>query len=67
MKSTKESQLIAQQRRKGKIRHELKIQAEREISRLLIELRGGTLDAKKLKSGLHKVRDRLKKLPNHDS
>ena len=64
---TKESQFRAETKRKAKIRHGLKTKAEREINRLLTELRLGKLDANKLKSGLHKVRDRLKRMPNHDT
>jgi uncharacterized membrane protein len=67
MKSTKESRVKAREKLKAKIRHELKTKAEREISRLLTELRDGTLDAKKLRSGLHKLRERLTKMPNHDT
>jgi len=66
MKSTKELKAQAEQRARAKLRHQLKVKAQREIGRLLKELRDETLDAKKLKSGLHKVREHLKWMPNHD-
>jgi len=69
MKSTNELQEKVRERARAKMTTttlELKRQIEREIRELLRELQVGTLDANKLKVKVHKVRKKVKEMPNHD-
>jgi hypothetical protein len=44
---------------------EMKEEIEREINQLIRRLNAGTIDRKKLDSGLRKVRNRVKRMPPH--
>jgi hypothetical protein len=65
MKSPKELPPGTRQRLIAKTRG-LKAKVEHEITQLLIELRLGTVDGRKLKAKLHKARKRVAEIPNHD-
>jgi hypothetical protein len=44
---------------------ELKAKIEKELDQLLAKLEAGTIDAKRLESGLRKVQEKVTKMPPH--